>query len=186
MTDPLSSEELEKIRERSRPAAAYASLDALTASADDVPALLAEVDRLHSWEGLMSLLDEHWPEDIFPTVEDSGDRDWGPRIVSLLRWVDRLRTEATQREELLAKVAFEAARDGQQAGNLAAELPLLGEQGTEYGLRVITTRGLTYYHGPYDNREEPEAALADASLGWDQRVVQRPRWHGEWTEVTSE
>lgn len=54
--------------------------------------LLAELERLHSWAGLMELLDEHWPEDIFPTVHgDDERRDAGVRIVSLLRWVDQLR-----------------------------------------------------------------------------------------------
>lgn len=45
----------------------------------------------HSWAGLMALLDEHWPEGIFPTREDDEARDAGARIVSLIRWVDRLR-----------------------------------------------------------------------------------------------
>lgn len=44
----------------------------------------------HSWDGLMALLDEHWPEDVFPTRTDHPDRDPGPRIVSLIRMVDRL------------------------------------------------------------------------------------------------
>jgi hypothetical protein len=52
--------------------------------------LIAELRRLHSWDGLMSLLDEHWPDDIFPTLPDDDQRDPGPRIVSLLRWVERL------------------------------------------------------------------------------------------------
>lgn len=51
----------------------------------------AEVERLHSWEGLMSLLDEHWPESMIPTLSDDVSRDPGPRIVSLLRWVEALR-----------------------------------------------------------------------------------------------
>lgn len=55
--------------------------------------LTDELTRLHTWDGLMSLLDDHWPESIFPTVEDREDRDAGPRIVSLIRWVDQLRTE---------------------------------------------------------------------------------------------
>lgn len=72
--------------------------------------LLAEVDRLraglaklHSWAGVMSLLDEHWPEDIFPTTEDREDRDPGPRIVSLLRRVDAL---AAENERLRRTAAF--------------------------------------------------------------------------------
>lgn len=55
--------------------------------------LAAEVTRLHTWDGLMSLLDEHWPADIFPTLPDNPDRDPGPRIISLLRWVDNQRAE---------------------------------------------------------------------------------------------
>ena len=54
----------------------------------------AELERLHSWDGLMSLLDEHYPEDIFPTLEDRLDRDIGPRIISLLRQIQRLRGAA--------------------------------------------------------------------------------------------
>lgn len=60
-----------------------------------VPELVAEVERLHSWDGLMSLLDEHYPEDIFPTEEDNDGRDPGPRIVSLIRQLERLRQQRT-------------------------------------------------------------------------------------------
>jgi hypothetical protein len=55
--------------------------------ADHDAALRAELDRLHSWAGLLELLDEHWPEDIFPTLEDDEERSPGPRLVSLVRWV---------------------------------------------------------------------------------------------------
>lgn len=60
----------------------------------------AEVERLHSWDGLMELLDEHWPEDVYPTLPDSDERDPGPRIVSALRVQDQLRaTLAKVREQ---------------------------------------------------------------------------------------
>lgn len=49
-----------------------------------------EIERMHSWDGLMRLLDEHWPADIFPTLAGTDGRDPGPRIVSLLRWVGAL------------------------------------------------------------------------------------------------
>ena len=62
-----------------------------------LPELTAELERLHTWDGLMSLLDEHWPDDIFPTMADREDRDPGPRIVSLIRTVDQLR--ALQRDD---------------------------------------------------------------------------------------
>lgn len=48
----------------------------------------AELDRLHSWAGLMELLDEHYPADLIPTAPDDPARDTGPRIVSLIRRVD--------------------------------------------------------------------------------------------------
>lgn len=85
----------------------------IAAAREAVPALLdaldaadAELDRLHSWRGLMELLDEHYPEDIFPTGPDSAGRDFGPRIVSLMRNLDAVRAE---RDEALA--AIERVRD---------------------------------------------------------------------------
>jgi hypothetical protein len=61
-----------------------------------------------SWAKLMAMLDEAWPEDIFPTLPDREGRDEGPRIVSLLRWVDRLR----QRNEVLERLLDEFDRYG--------------------------------------------------------------------------
>ena len=61
-------------------------------SVDDLAAIIAalreawaEVERLHSWTGLLSLLDEHWPAELFPTLADNPARDTGPRLVSALR-----------------------------------------------------------------------------------------------------
>src|SRR5690606_15484370 len=60
----------------------------------------AEVERLHSWVGLLELLDEHWPADIFIVPDTPDDamhtgrhRDTGPIILGLIRWVDRLKSE---------------------------------------------------------------------------------------------
>ncbi len=53
--------------------------------------LAAELAELHTWRGLMALLDEHWPADVFDGSPDS--RDPGPRIVALMRQVDLLRRE---------------------------------------------------------------------------------------------
>lgn len=50
-----------------------------------------EIDRLRSWSGLMSMLDEHYPASIF--VGDGETADPGARIVALVREVDRLRRE---------------------------------------------------------------------------------------------
>lgn len=44
----------------------------------------AEVAKLHSWPGLMSLLDERYPPEVF----DGSSGDEGPRIVALVREVE--------------------------------------------------------------------------------------------------
>lgn len=47
--------------------------------------LKGEVARLHTWQGLLELLDQHWPADIFPTRKDDPGRDTGPRLIAALR-----------------------------------------------------------------------------------------------------
>lgn len=76
--------------------------------------LRAELDRLHSWAGLFELLDEHWPADIFPTLADREGRDPGPRIVSLIRWVEQLRAERDEALGKLAKVQDLLGDDGER------------------------------------------------------------------------
>ena len=97
----MTQDDLDAIKAR----LAYSGLATLT----DVAALLAEVERLQdalanppvSWEILMALLDKHWPASIFPTLADDEERDTGPRIISLLRWVDRLRAEVVRLQAML-------------------------------------------------------------------------------------
>lgn len=69
--------------------------------------LQTEIERLHTWDGLMSVLNEHYWESVFPTLPDDPDRDPGPRIVSLIRTVDGLRAEVERLTEQLidARVA---------------------------------------------------------------------------------
>lgn len=72
--------------------------------------LRAERDRLHSWVGIIGLLDEHYPADVF-----AGRLDPGPRIIALTREVDRLRTELAAREQVVtwtAEVKGRLARAG--------------------------------------------------------------------------
>lgn len=73
----------------SGPEACGALMDRVVDS--ELARLRAELDRLHSWAGLIELLDEHWPADIFPGGGESGDL--GPRVVGLIRECDRLRVE---------------------------------------------------------------------------------------------
>jgi hypothetical protein len=63
----------------------------------EVAALTAELDRLRTWPGIMSVVDERYPVDVFPTVDDRPDRDDGPRILSLLR---RLQSAEAERDRL--------------------------------------------------------------------------------------
>lgn len=57
--------------------------------------LRAEIDRLHTLNGIVSALDRHYPASVFPTTRltDEPDRDLGPRVVSLIRWVGELQRE---------------------------------------------------------------------------------------------
>ena len=66
---------------------------------------------------------------------------------------------------------------------LAAALPLLGDQ-TEYGVRVTNQTGLTFTYGPYGDIEVADARMTEVKPEWKPRLIQRPAWHGEWTEVT--
>jgi hypothetical protein len=92
-------------------------------------AAVEQLERLHSWGGLLTLLDEHWPTDIFPvpeTVEASKSqerRDTGPVVLGLIRWVDRLSADLADARQQLDH----ARADGQTAQrDLAAILRALG------------------------------------------------------------
>ena len=55
-----------------------------------------EIERLHSWEGILSLLDEHYPADIF----DGSSGDPGPTIIVLTREIERLRETYVRTKEV--------------------------------------------------------------------------------------
>jgi hypothetical protein len=65
----------------------------------DIEFLLAEIDRLKTWDGLMEILDEHYPPEVF----DGSSGDPGARIVVLLREVDRLRRENAELQKALKR-----------------------------------------------------------------------------------
>lgn len=61
---------------------------------DHADALETELTRLHSWDGLIELLNEHWPAEIF----NGSSGDPGPTIVALIRVIDGLQQDnASQR-----------------------------------------------------------------------------------------
>lgn len=82
-----------------------------------------ELQRLRSWEGLMSLLDAHYPPDIFGGA--SGDP--GPRIVALTRQVDRLRRRMDAALQLLEAVDDLPAGPQQLIAQAVEELRREGE-----------------------------------------------------------
>ena len=71
--------------------------------------LAAEVERLNTWGGLMSLLDKYYPADVFDGL--SGDE--GPNTITLIRAVDKLRAEVDRmKANLLRKARLYQADDG--------------------------------------------------------------------------
>lgn len=74
---------------------------------DALVALQIEVERLHTWDGLMSILDEHYPPDVFV----GGSADPGPRLIALMREVERLRAMERRARTVAQAGAHEAIRD---------------------------------------------------------------------------
>ena len=112
------------------------SCDEAATIAADVERLVGEVTRLHSWEGLMSLLDEHYPADIFTATS----QDSGPRIVALMREIDRLnsleaKTDAAWDRDRRGYCAALVQRDA-EIDRLKAEVHRL-EQGVQWMDRGI-------------------------------------------------
>jgi hypothetical protein len=77
----------------------------LSAYAD--PVAQAEIERLREqiaemvprdWHGLMAILAEVYPPDVFPPGEDNPAADPGVRILSLIRHLDRLRGRVAELE----------------------------------------------------------------------------------------
>jgi hypothetical protein len=95
--------------------------------------LAAEVRRLHTWDGLMSLLDEHYPSDVM--TGESGDP--GPRILRLTREVHLLKLVVDQlramrdRAERVRDMADAHPGYGKGRGQAAREI--LGESTTDGG-----------------------------------------------------
>ena len=59
---------------------------------------------LKSWSGLFEILNEAYPEDVFLTLPNNESRDSGPRIISLIRLLDREKTRAEIAESRLEAV----------------------------------------------------------------------------------
>lgn len=62
----------------------------------------AELARLQTWTGMISVLDKHYPPETFPTMPDTASRDDGARIVSLVRRLDEARSELKAIDDVIA------------------------------------------------------------------------------------
>jgi len=98
----------------------------------------AELKRLHTWEGLLSLLDKHWPEDIFPTLPDGAERDPGPRLVSALRWIAKLLGE---NERLRIKLGPDEMLEADGVGQAMETITVVSNMQAQLarGERVVLT-----------------------------------------------
>lgn len=177
-TQPLSDDDLQRAQELA---------DDDIATVRDLRLLLAELDRLHTWEGLMSLLDRHWPEDLFPKRHDIDESDPGPCVVSLLRWLDELQTDnrriadvVTENAELHYKLA-ETRREWARALRLP---PAPVETREEWAIRVENPERTWWYH--HDSTgENPEQDRIDVLelLANSHDMAGQPVEHGPVTIV---
>jgi len=74
-------------------------------------AVVEEVERLQTWDGMLSILNLHWPPSLVPTTHqtDEPKRDPGARIVSLIRWVEEQQAEV---KRLRREAATASTRKG--------------------------------------------------------------------------
>ena len=89
---------VEQARELRPAATGEAAYQFLSESPGLLAGLADAVERLHTWDGLMSLLDEHYPSDVFVGGAES---DPGPRIVGLVRELDAARARVAALEAAL-------------------------------------------------------------------------------------
>ena len=92
-----------------------------------------------SWAGLMELLDEHWPADVFLTIEDDYKRDMGARIVALLRWVDKGKTRIKDDDTTIKRLCWLVSQIEIQRDDARAALARV-EAVCAIGTRVATER----------------------------------------------
>jgi len=108
--------------------------------------LRAEVDRLNSWEGMMSVLDADYPPDVF--VGTSGDP--GPRIVVLTRALSEARAENGRQFGRAEELQAALRERTQQCNARDAELETLREWLAMHGRGEIVTKILRTYANKLD------------------------------------
>jgi hypothetical protein len=153
-TQPISEDDLQRAKEL--------FTDDI-ATVRDMGLLLTELDRLHTWDGLMSLLDKHWPEGLFPKRHDIDESDPGPCIVSLLRWLDELQADNRRMADVVAENAelhYKLAETRREWSRALRLPPTPVETREEWAIRVITSPGGSHSYHNYCDPEDPERDLA--------------------------
>ena len=137
--------------------------------------LLAELDRLHSWAGLLSLLDEHWPACAWPAMSSVGDaqdpsRTDSARIIGLIRWVEELLTLAARLNDQAEDLTHRLGQRQEDCERVrAALLPLLVGQSLA-GDRTTMRAGHV--------AEVAAMAISDLTAEWE-RARQMVDWERE-------
>ena len=102
--------DVDRLVEQARELRPAATGEAAYQFLSEAPGLLAgladAVEQLQTWDGLMSLLDEHYPSDVFVGGESS---DPGPRIVGLVRELDAERARVAALEAGIRKLGVRCA-----------------------------------------------------------------------------
>jgi len=144
------------------------------------PYHLTPAEQDISWAGLMELLDEHWPADLFPTLKDDPERDSGARIVSLLRWVDKGKTRAKDDDIAIKRLAWQVCQIAIQRDEARAALARV-EAVCATAIRVRTERmveGSIVHIAAKDAIDTfaeaiREAAMVDTDEPWLRRLPYR-------------
>ena len=121
---------------------------------------LTEIKGLHTWKGLMSLVDEHYPADLV----DGSSGDPGPRLVVMLRELDKAKAEVKRLQEDPFEAAARCQARQRRIAELEAEVKRLQECLLKLRLRLLGTR-------------TPHPAQHEARALWDkvEQLVERPK-----------
>lgn len=175
----MSEERLAEIRKTARRGEQHLVVlgdcdrECMACAADE---LLVEVERLHTWRGLISLLDKHYPPDVF----DGSSDDPGPRIIALTREVERLRAREALLNRRNAENAQTAAEIERERDRLKARLDAVGEVREE-----LTPAGSEYRAmGAFVHEVTEEFARTwPECWGSGYRPQVRDLYAGPWREV---
>jgi hypothetical protein len=111
-----------------------------------------------NWHGLMAILDDIYPESIFPTVPDRKDRGDGARIISLLRYLTEAQQHLAEAHAIDDRLSAELHGGPESTGGphgwigraVEAEEALIEAEKREHRVRMLLKKWKVYsdpYHG---------------------------------------